>query len=298
MERNRFTPGRIVCGVDDSEHADRVAAVAARLATDLEAPATLVHVIDPVPVFALGFRTPVLRGARRARRRLAALADAHPFPAGTRTHVATGSAGEALDALAREEGAQLLVVGAQSDGVLTSLVPGGVPARLIGSAPCPVAVVPQGAVRPPEAGLIPAVVCGVAGDDRDLEVLRVASGLASRLGARLHAVHAFEPFMLGVAGAPGPSMPVELDLRDEAERILRNAVEDAGVEGETARHLVDLPADVALRRVAGEEGAGLIVAASRDRTRLGRLVHGSVPLRLAADSGTTVVAVPEAADTP
>jgi nucleotide-binding universal stress UspA family protein len=294
MGPNNFTTGRVVCGIDGSDNADSVAAVAARLATELEAPATLVRVVDPVPALALGFRSRTLRGARRIRRRLATLADAHAFPAGTRTHVATGDVPDALETLAREEDARLLVVGGQADGLLTALIPGGVAGRLIRSAPCPVAVVPRGAVRPPEAGHVPAVVCGVAGDDLDPKVLRLAHDLASRLGSRLHAVHAIDPLQLGVSGLAVPSVPVELDLRDEAGRILRNAVEEAGVPAE--EHIVDLPADVALRRVAGEEGAGLIVTAGRDRSRLGTLVHGSVPMRLAVESSTTVVVVPEAAE--
>jgi nucleotide-binding universal stress UspA family protein len=293
MERNGFTPGRIVCGVDDSEKADRVAAVAARLATDLEVPVTLVRVIDPVPTLALGFRRPILRRARAVRRDLATLADAHGFPPGTRTHVTTGQVSGALEALAREEDARLLVVGGPADGVLTAIAPGGVAGGLVKSSPCPVVIVPEGAVRPREAGFIPAVVCGVAGDELDRKVLRLASDLASRLGARLHAVHAFNPLLLGVTGVAVPSVPVELDLRDEAERVLRNALEEAEVAA--TQHVVDLPPDVALRRVAGEEGAGLIVAAGRDRSRFGRLVHGSVPMRLAAESSTSLVVVPEAA---
>lgn len=294
MERNRFTQGRIVCGIDDSESADRVAAVGARLATDLGAPVTLVRVIDPAPRHVLGFRPPALRGARAVRRRLATLVDAHAFPAGTRIHVATGHVSQALEALAGEEDARLLVVGGQADGLLTSLLPGGVAGRLVRSSPCPVAVVPEGAVRPREAGLIPAVVCGVAGSELDRKVLRFAADLASRLGARLHAVHAFDRFLLGVTGAGVPSVPVEIDLRDEAERVLRNAVEDAGVPAE--QHVMDLPADAALRRVAGEVGAGLIVAAGRDRSRLSRLVQGSVTMRLATDSSTTLIVVPETAE--
>lgn len=294
MKRNGFTPGRIVCGVDDSQKADRVAAVAARLATDLEVPVTLVRAIDPVPTLAFGFRRPVLRRARAVRRVLATLADAHAFPPGTRTHVATGQTSDALEALARAENARLLVVGGPTDGVLTAIVRGGVAGRLAKRSPCPVVVVPEGAVRPPEAGFIPAVVCGVTGDELDRKVLRLASDLASHLGARLHAVHAFSRLQLGATGVAVPSVPVELDLRDEAERILRNALEEAEVTAE--RHVVDLPADVALRRIAGEEGAGLIVAAGRDRSRFDRLVHGSVPMRLAAESSTSLVVVPEAAE--
>jgi nucleotide-binding universal stress UspA family protein len=56
--------------------------------------------------------------------------------------------------------------------------------------------------------------------------------------------------------------------------------------------VVPLPAARALEQVAEKHKAGLIVVGSRGRGKLGSLLHGSVPMELAAEGRTAVVVLP------
>ncbi|HEU0024682.1 MAG TPA: universal stress protein [Thermoleophilaceae bacterium] len=284
---------RLVCGIGDLGAEQKVAGVAARLGADMGCGVTLVHVIGSVHPLPLGLRPPGPLRARRARRELALVAGGRRFPPGTGVRIESGDPLDSLTEVAQEEDAELLVVGAREAGSATSLLPGGVTSALIRKSPCPVVVVPQEAVRPPEAGPIAAVVCGVEGEDLDVPVLRLAADLARRLPAELHAVHAYDPLVLGAIGMAAPAPPVDLDLREAAERTLLNALEEADVAAH--EHVIELPPDLALRRIAGEERAGLIVVGARDRSKLTSLLHGSVPMRLAGEGNTTLVVLPEAA---
>jgi nucleotide-binding universal stress UspA family protein len=59
--------------------------------------------------------------------------------------------------------------------------------------------------------------------------------------------------------------------------------------------VLSLPAAEALDRVAEEQRAGLVVVGSRGRSKLGSVLHGSVPTRLAAEGSTVLVVLPPAA---
>ena len=124
----------IICGVDDSESAKGAARVARELSAQLGARLVFVRVVDrALPDGEIG--------ALAAR--LHQLAEsATEVDCGAHWLVEVGQAADRLAAVAKKEGARLIVVG--STGPHSSLL-GSISADLSRRAPCPVVVVAPGA---------------------------------------------------------------------------------------------------------------------------------------------------------
>jgi nucleotide-binding universal stress UspA family protein len=263
----------IVCGLDRSSGSSRAASVAAPLARDLACRALLIHVLSPGR-FPYGRRLGRLGRARRWRKRLKAIAAEHCFPDGTAVRLKTGDAAEALMEVAQQEDAELMVVSSRDRASPGDAPVGSVASLLMRSASCPVVVVPLGCTAPLGSASLQAIVCGVAGNDKDIAVLRLAGDLARRLGAQLHAVHAYREGALPAA-AQGPRRRVT-DMLD------RSRVDAHGI-------VLPLPVAEALQLVAKKERAGLIVIGSRDRGW--RAEHGSAS-PVISDGDIPVVVLP------
>ena len=134
------------------------------------------------------------------------------------------------------------------------------------------------------------VVCGVAGEESDAALLRLAADLAERLRAELHAVHAYGP-PRGRDATPDPVR--DAALRELAERRLAVALKDAGVRA--LQTVLPLPAAEALERVAEERPAALVAVGAKVRREHPSAVLGSVPTELAACGRTPVAVLPLAA---
>lgn len=282
----------IMCAVGEtsgSRHAgaDRHAAsIAARLARDLDSRALLLHVAGAGSLLRRTAPWRVAR-ARRMRRGLKAIADEHCFPDGTQMQVKAGHTASTLMAVAEREDAELVVVGAGGWSTVSPALLGSVTCALMRDAPCPVIVVPSETVAPFDAEGMRSVVCGIGGDETDSALLQLARDLATRLGAELHAVHAYDPSAT-VQGAPIP--PGDAGLHESAEHRLALALQDAGVDAQ-ASALPGSAAD-ALERVAEQRHAGLIVVGARQASKLESALLGSVPTQLAAQGRTAVVVLP------
>lgn len=166
----------VLCGVADDARAAAVVNVAALLARKLAAPLILAHV-TPAHV------PPGVSAAPegQARLREEEKEDAHalldvlrsPVASGISVEpvVARGMPAETLDALARRERAQLLVIGSSGKGSLGAALKGSVSQYLIGHARCPVLVVPpELTLRPQDDGgdvIAPAPDGSLAGVGRD-----------------------------------------------------------------------------------------------------------------------------------
>lgn len=142
------SPSRtIVCGVDESGDAPAVVRAAATLAELVGARLVLVHVVPEHasrslwwdPDAASELRTIALE---RAHRLLTDLAERLCGGVTVDRRVDFGSPAEVLKAVAQQERADLIVVGSQARGALSSMLLGSVSAELCRSAPCPVTVVP------------------------------------------------------------------------------------------------------------------------------------------------------------
>ncbi|MGW0432796.1 universal stress protein [Micromonospora sp. NPDC003197] len=111
------------------------------------------------------------------------------------------------------------------------------------------------------------VVVGVDGSDSSLNAVRTAAAEAARRGRALHVVHAFVWPMLRVPVGPPPGGPAEGGLRNQAERVLADAVAEAEaaapgitvtgsiVEGQPAAVLLGQSRDADLL-VLGDRGLG------------------------------------------
>jgi nucleotide-binding universal stress UspA family protein len=168
------------------------------------------------------------------------------------------------------EDRDLLVVGSNRTGRLSSLLGSTFPMKLVEGAKCPVVVVPRN--WQPGHG---AVVAGVQGDGSDEAAVRFAAREAGILHRELRIVHSWSvPTVLG-GEAPAPSDEAGVaDTHDVAlDRVLTEArtahpgLEVRGVlaEGE--------PAEVLAREATGEE---LLVVGSHGWTVMDRFFLGSI----------------------
>lgn len=133
------------------------------------------------------------------------------------------------------------------------------------------------------------IVVATDGSDNARHAVAWTAELAAQTGARVTAVHVFEP-LAHLAG----SGPVDLArLRDEARRELDDVwaapLRDAGVDVAVA--IVEGRAAEAIAGAADSEGADLIVVGARGLSPLRRVVLGSVSQRLPHITTVPVVVV-------
>jgi nucleotide-binding universal stress UspA family protein len=143
----------IVCGVDDSPQARGAAGVAAKLAAALGAELVLVHVYSPArsaaTIPAGGVAPPIDHEALEARQRRAAEAllteavEEVTFDAPVKARLEAGRPASELESCAREESAELIVVGTHGRGPLASALLGSTSAALAAGGPVPVVMVSE-----------------------------------------------------------------------------------------------------------------------------------------------------------
>jgi nucleotide-binding universal stress UspA family protein len=151
--------GPILCGVDDSAHAEQGAAAAAAAAERLGRELVLVHVLPPgLAAASVGgdgaavASTTLEEVARRdGWALLAAIAKRIGVPARLVAERSTGTIASTLSELARREGAACVMLGSRGRGPLRSALLGSVSAGAAVQSPCPVVVVPPEAARAPIA---------------------------------------------------------------------------------------------------------------------------------------------------
>jgi nucleotide-binding universal stress UspA family protein len=262
----------IVSGVDGSEESRVAATVAADLAQALDLRLVIAHVADDPPTFPYGdLRLAELqrrRGVQAVQRRFAAIAESLGVVPETR--IVYGNPVEALNRLATEEQAELLVVGSRGRSGIAAALSGSVSTRLASESVVPVLVVSDEAgarfvARDRKDGT---VVSGVDGSVESTRALRLAADLADRMGRRLVPVYAAaRPTDELAAEAVGT--PVATELGDPVE-VLRSRAVDAH--------------------------ARLIVVGSRGRGPLRGALLGSVSASLAASAPAPVLVVPSTAE--
>ena len=269
----------ILCGIDGSREAGRAAAVAARLARDLDARALLVHVDEDARLRRSGVRWPAPRRAWRKRRLLKATAEECCFPRGTEVRLERGDPTVALLTVAQAEDAELVVVSTGGRGTASPVLLGGTASALMRRCPCPVVVVPTTSVAPLYSDSMRNVICAVEGRPSDVPVIGLAADLARRLGAELHVVAGREP-----SSGSGES----------AEDRLTGVLEGAGLDAHT--HALALPTEDAVERVASEERAVLAVVGPPEAGKPSSVLNGPVAIRLAAAGRTALVVLPGKAE--
>jgi len=319
-------PPVLVCGVDDPR-TDRAAfLVAAELAKRSGGRLVLLHtrpspLIDAQPQVAYAARQQPqpTRDLLAAARELADLAAAADVAQASEVRVGFGDPEKQLLALAREEQASLLVVGAGRElGRSRAL-------RVISGAPCPVVVVPAadtssarsgwgrqrmaavsvpsdgGAVSSTDGGdVTSSILCGVD-DSHDARLaLRHAARLAEALDVRLVVAHVVQPPLpsprIGPTASQLTAIPHEA-LLASGEAIVEKLLDEEGLGHVERRVTLGFPAD-RLADLADDEAAELVVVGSRGRGAIKAALLGSVSNALIGVARCPIFVIPPQAEPP
>jgi nucleotide-binding universal stress UspA family protein len=198
----KVVSGPVVCGIGGREAGHRVATVAAELAKALGA--RLIAVRAEAIVKPHGSRTAALRRGHAWLQDM--LSEAEPDYQGVTRTVKLGDSATALAAVAAQERAQLLVVGA-GRGTAPAAPLGPVPRELSMRASCPVVVLPRTPASTRMHRWLPRhVLCAFDGSDDARATLSVAAAIAERLGTATFVAHV------------NPASVGELEARAQAER--------------------------------------------------------------------------------
>lgn len=203
--------------------------------------------------------------------------------------IATAPAREAggLAQLARSEGADLIVLGSTHRGSIGRVLPGATVDRLLGEAPCAVAIAPSGFGRPADGSLgwrplsgdvedvgMRVIGVGFDGSAAAHEALDLAAELAVDNGAALR-VYAIAPRITAHPGAlqsqqPGTPSNAET-LRDQ----LHDAVAELPAEARALPVFLWGSPPIELL-AAAENGIDMMILGSRGGGPMRRALHGSV----------------------
>jgi nucleotide-binding universal stress UspA family protein len=144
--------------------------------------------------------------------------------------------------------------------------------------------------------LFGAIVVGTDGSDTATEAVRQASELASKLGAKIHLVSAYEPVSEGRLREERQQVPGDLQWmvnpREDVSQTLEGAAEGlrgAGIEVEIHAREGD-PAD-AILDIAEEQEADLIVVGNKGMTGAKRFLLGSVPNKVSHHAPCSVMII-------
>jgi nucleotide-binding universal stress UspA family protein len=194
------------------------------------------------------------------------------FPIDVEYHATHGEVSEEILAMARETGADLIVMGTHGRTGMNWLLSGSVATTVLRKANCPVLALRSsvGARKLQEARVI---IHPTDFSVNSRAALKVARLLARDLGARLLILHVTSPAILmdgTVAGEVDPS-------------VFRASLEElrASLDGPDLKYPVETQLNLGLDReeilrMAQETGCDLIVMGTHGRTGLGRLLMGSV----------------------
>jgi nucleotide-binding universal stress UspA family protein len=274
---------RLICGVDDSEHAVDVVALASQLADRLGLLLHVVHSAHPDIYMTGPKRDAVLaEGA-------AFLSDLAPDVAEEDRVVGLGHPVDLVHSALTENGV-MAVVGSRGLGAARTALLGSVSRSLASLAPCPVVIVPpQASVK---LGRSPTIICGVDGSEGSNFALDHAVALAFALSGRVTAVNVGPGPRVLLSGAPWGARP---DLAVDDGRAALGAV-----EGAAARLGVEIPIRLRiergepvarLRAVAAEYASAILVVGSQGQSGLlGGL--GSTSSHLAANAPAPVMVIP------
>jgi len=215
-----------------------------------------------------------------AQQVLAKAVDAAGVTEKVRRHTIHDPAPEGITDYARPD--DLIVVGARGLGGFKGLLLGSVSQRILELAPCPVAVIRLDTheVRDGE------IVVGIDGSDVSMRALHWAADEASRTGAPIRIVHAWQWPMFAEIAVP----EVYEALAKNAADLLAEAAADPSLAGTTVE-VEAVNGGAAQSLLAHDDYARMFVVADRGRGPLKRLVLGSTSRQLAQHATAPVVVV-------
>jgi nucleotide-binding universal stress UspA family protein len=268
MSSDTATEKRVLCATDLSPRSQRAAARAARLASQLDAQLTLLHVIDPResakrPLDAREEISQQLGSIGVSMRREPAI------------RVRIGNYVETIAAVAQEIGADIIVLGAQRQKALAPLI-GTTAERIVALASRPALIVNLDAhVR------YGGVVIAAELSDAFIQVVRVAASLKFLDTARVSIVHGFEFPYRGPLYAEGFDLHaakrnMEAWERAARARLLLN-LDAAGVESSRFRLIFQQARPIrAIQRVIRGVRPELLIVGTKERSIFTRITRTSV----------------------
>jgi len=290
-------PATIVVGVDDSPRSEDAIALARALAdaagADVLAVCAFPYDDRPEAHFNLAMR-PLLQ--ELADETLEKLCETLTDDARVhRLAVADLSPARALERAAREARAALIVVGSSHAAQHSRLHPGSTAQRLLGGAPCPVALAPLGYRLRPHLKL---QRISVAYDASAESARALSAGLlvARAAGAPLRVIRVFTadwpvpPTMLAVPGYVRLTPAAEQAAREELERTVAALPKDVWSEPAFLR------GDPAQQLTMESEVADLLVIGSRGYGPLKSVLLGGVSGKVVRTAACPVLIVPHGAD--
>jgi nucleotide-binding universal stress UspA family protein len=202
--------------------------------------------------------------------------------------VAERSPAAALQQLALDAEAGLIVVGSSERSGLGKVLAGSVAEALLSGAPIPVAVAPGGyasATRPP----VGVIGCAFDGSAEARHALRYAAELAARLGADIQIIGVHQPVSFGVSASGALGYRSANDALREALQTELDGARDQLDSGATTL-LLEGPAATTL--IAQSAELDLLVAGSRGYGPVRRVLVGGVSRALVRDASCPIVVVP------
>jgi nucleotide-binding universal stress UspA family protein len=286
---------KILIGVDGSERSEDAVAFGRALALASGAPVILAmaHRAEPLRPGADAHEVVLREDAGRTLARLAgALDDIHNIE--LQPLVKNMSAAHALQELAEQEDAGIIVVGSSHTGRLGRVLPGSTAERLLHGAPCPVAVVPLG-YRTHATSAHPVVGCAYRSTEDGAAALGAAEELALALSGSLRVMQVIEPLerLYDIGEMPLNLAEINASIYANTERILIERVGrlSATLESEGTVYS-GRPADVL---VGMSEMVDILVVGSRGYGPLKAVLLGGVSGRVIRSAACPVVVVPRRA---
>jgi len=203
--------------------------------------------------------------------------------------IAERSPAAALQQLALEAEAGLIVVGSSERSGLGKVLAGSVAEALLSGAPIPVAVAPGGyasATRPP----VGVIGCAFDGSAEARHALRYAAELAARLRADIQIIGVHQPVTFGVSVSGTLGYRSANDALRAALQAQLDEASDQLVPDAANTLLLDGP--VAATLIAQSAELDLLVAGSRGYGPVRRVLVGSVSRALVRDASCPIVVVP------
>ena len=140
------------------------------------------------------------------------------------------------------------------------------------------------------------MVVGTDGSETAREAVRQATELASRIGAKMHLVSAYEPVPEARLREERSGVPEDVEWtinpREDVSVTLEDAaqvIRDEGIDVDTHARMGD-PAD-AILDVAEEQSADLIVVGNKGMTGAKRFLLGSVPNKVSHHAPCSVMII-------
>lgn len=279
--------GKIIVGFKGGECSRDALRFGAMLARDIDAELVVAHAYLP----AHGFRASASERTVLRANASALLAEAEsllPYATRAELRAVEGRPVQALQALAEDEAADLIVVGSSTRGALEMHAVGGVAERLLHAAPCPVAVAPRDYRYERNPGLY-TIGVAVDGSSESKAAVLAAADLARAMNAgfRLIGIAEAAPPVVGLGAS---YLPADGSYRDALQRELEEIADSLPAKLRPEVVLVDgEPAAELINRAAP---LSLLVMGSRAYGPLRRALLGSVSSHVLRDAPCPVYVVP------